>query len=102
MNAFYCTQSSATTKINRIGRITFNMLGSAKVPMLKAKAMETHCLVPLMLELLLEHSGKFGRRFLPLQTCVVSLLRFFAVCKREPRAMSTSGIDAVQKAMCVF
>ena len=76
MKTFYCTQAAATTKVNRIGGITFKLLGSARVPLLKAKAMDTHCSALLVLELLAGHFSKIGRRYMPLQTCVVNLLRF--------------------------
>ncbi len=102
MKAFYCTQAASTTKINRINRLTFNMLGSIRKRMLHAKAMEMHCLLPVMLELLIGHSGKFGRRFEPLQKCVFNILRFFAICKREPRVMSADSIRFLQKITCTF
>jgi hypothetical protein len=64
--------------------------------------METHCLVPLMLNLLLENPTKFGRKLEHLKACVVNLLRFFAVCKREPRQMSPEGLRSIEKCACAY
>ena len=101
MVAFYASQKSVT-KINRIGRLTLAMLGPKAAPVLKAKAMETHCLVPLMADLLNEHGRCFGLKLVHLQSCVTNLLRLLAVIKREPRSMTRSGIDTIQRCMCSF
>ncbi len=76
MTVFYTSQKSIT-KINKIGRLTMAMLGPRNSPVLKAKAMETHCLLPLMGELLNEHGRHFGLKLLNFKSCVTNLLRFF-------------------------
>ena len=101
MVAFYA-MGKPVQRVNRIGRLTMGMLGPDRAPLLKAKAMETHCLVPLMLELLNEHGQLFGRRLVHFKSCVTNLLRFFNTCKKEPRNLSDPGLKTIEKAICAF
>ena len=78
------------------------MLGPKNKPFLKAKAMETHCLIPLMEDLLNEHGRLFGLSLIHLKSCVTNLLRFFAICRREPRTLSKDGLNGIQRCVCSF
>ncbi len=99
--AFYAMHKPAQ-RVHRIGRLTMAMLGPERAPVLKAKAMETHCLMPFMLELLNEHGHLFGRRLVHFKSCVTNLLIFFSTCKKEPRVLSDAGLKTIENSICAF
>ncbi len=79
------------------------MLGPRTNPRLKAKAAETRHLVPLLPDLIRQYNALFGPKSGYLLRCVEALLKFYDICSKEPRMMSSAGLNDLQSSvlLCV-